>query len=193
MSAIAGVPFRFDAEGHVYTINDEPRPSITQMLDKTGWIDDRYYTAASAERGHQIHQLTADYDTGALDINGYMGRYRGWLLAHQAAMILLRPTILAVEEPCMHPLYRFGGRPDRVWNLRQMRTVAEIKSGAIEKSHQIQTALQAILLAGQGGLPAESYQRLAAYYKETGRYRLETHADKRDFDEAYRIIKVCCL
>lgn len=186
------VVFRFDAAEHVYTVDGAPVPHITGMLERTGWIDDRWYTEESCDRGQAVHELTAACDLGALTVSTCESPYRGWLLAHQAAMILLRPTFLAIEEPDVHPHHRFGGRPDRVLELRQAKTILEIKTGGIEKAHAVQTALQAILVAGRGGLHAEAYQRYAIYYRPNGRYRLEPHDKPQDFDEAYRIIQVCC-
>ena len=191
---VEGLPFRFDSETHTY-IDLETGSElchITGMLARTGWIDDVWFTEESSERGRCVHTLTADYDLGALDVATCRTKYRGWLLAHVATMKRIRHTWDRIEEPAVHPVYRFGGRPDRVGYALGLKTVFEVKSGVFQKSHQIQTALQAILDAAAGGLPAEHYQRLAEYLKPTGRGQIQLFKDRCDFDEAYRIIKVCC-
>jgi len=191
---VAPVPFRFDADEHEYVniATGQVIPHITGMLAKTGWIDDRWYTEESSERGQAVHRLTADYDLGALDLASCVSRHRGYLLGHVACMKALRPTIEAVEEPIVHPTLGFGGRPDRRLVVHGVRTILEIKSGGPEKSHQVQTALQAILSEAETGIPGEMLQRLALYLQPSGRYKLIEHAERRDYLEARRVIRMCC-
>lgn len=185
--------FRFDAIEHDYTDeHGESRPHITGMLARTGWVDDTWFTADGSARGTAVHTLTARYDLGALDLDSVNDAYRGWLLAWAGLMRAIRPTWESVEVPMMHPVYRYGGRPDRVGKALNLLTIGEIKSGAPQKADPIQTALQAILVAAQGGLPAEHYQRLGFYVKPSGKFSVEMFKDRRDFDEARRIIKACC-
>lgn len=184
--------FRFDPERHEYTTLDgEVLPHITGMLETTGWIDDTWMTEESSERGRCVHSLTAEFDLGALDVGSCVSRYRPYLLAHVACMAVLRPAWQAVEEPSVHPQLRYGGRPDRVGKVRGLWTVLEVKSGVKQKSHAIQTALQAILAAVETPLPAWQWQRYALYLKPNGKYKLDPHDDRADFDEALRIIHKC--
>lgn len=192
--AVATLPFRFDALNHEYLDIDtgECFPHITGMLERTGWIDDRWYTEESSDRGTAVHRLTADYDLGSLHVESCQSRHRGYLLAHVKAVSIARPKMLAVEEPLVHPLLRFGGRPDRDCLAYDLRAVWEIKSGGPERAHQVQTALQAILVGHFAKLPPESIGRFCEYIKDKGRFKVERHADRRDFDEARRVIRACC-
>jgi hypothetical protein len=192
---VDGGAFRFDALDHVYTALDtgERLPHITGMLERCGWIDSTWFTDEGSDRGTCVHELTKHYDLGALDALSCVSPFRAWLLAYIAARGVVGPTWEAIEEARVHWGYRFGGRPDRVGKAYGCRTIAEIKSGAPQKSDAIQTALQAILVAGsRGGLPAEHYERLAFYLRPTGRFKVERFHDRRDFDEARRIIRECC-
>lgn len=184
--------FRFDAAAHAYYLNGAQVPSITQMLQMTGWVDDTYYTEASRIRGTAVHDLCTDFDLGALDPTESTSRYKGWLLAYAAAMRVLRPTWDQIEIPAVHPGFKFGGRPDRKGRIFKLHTVLEIKSGAKERAHKIQLALQAILLHADHPLPPEHYQRGALYVQQNGKYKLDIHDDPRDFAEARRVIKRCC-
>lgn len=187
--------FRFDALNHKYIElqSGVVLPHITGMLEAAGWIDDTWFTEESSERGTMVHRLTADYDLGAIeDPADVSSRYKGWLLAHVAALAIMRPTILAVEQPLVHTTLKFGGRPDRDVTLYAARSVLELKSGVPHKAHPIQTALQAILIGHQAGLPAVSIQRYCLYLRGDGKFKLEHHADRRDFTEAERIIRQCC-
>lgn len=184
--------FRFDAVNHDYIVDGEVWPHITGMLEAEGWIDTRWYSEDSSERGRCVHHLTAEYDLGALDPVACQSRYKGWLLAHVEAMKKLRPKWTAIEEPLIHSRLRYGGRPDRLGIVFKRKTVYEGKSGAFEKSHPIQTALQAILAAAHDPLPARHWQRLAGYYTEKGRGKVEEFKEQSDFDEAERIIRKLC-
>lgn len=186
--------FRFDANTHEYLDleRNEVLPHITGMLQATGWIDDRFYTAESSARGQAVHRLATEHDLGALDIITYQSEYRGWLLGHIKTVSIVRPEWTHLEEPFVHPRLRFGGRPDRVGRIFGAVAVWEIKSGAPDKAHRIQTALQAILVAPAVGLPPEAILRYAEHLKPTGKYALDQHTSRWDFDEAYRVIKRCC-
>ena len=193
MSALAPVAFRFDRITHAYS--DEQGvvlPHITGMLETAGLIDSTWYTDDASERGTAVHDLTAAFDLGALDVGSLVGCYRPWVLAHVEAMAMLSPRFHAIEEAEVHPQYRFGGRPDRVCTIFGGRGVLEIKTGAPELSHQVQTALQVILVAWRRRLPPTSYVRLALYLRHTGKYVLQHHRDNRDFDRAYEVIKETC-
>lgn len=190
------IPFRFNDETHEYLSVDtgEVFPHITGMLEATGWIDDRWYTEESSDRGTAVHQLTADYDLGALRVTHDEPRttFRGYLLAHVKAVSIARPRWLAIEEPLVHPVFRFGGRLDRDCVVYGLRSTWEIKSGVPTRSHQVQTALQAIMLGHFAGLPPESIGRFCEYVRDKGKFKVERHVERRDFDEAQRVIRVCC-
>lgn len=190
------LPFRFDVVEHVYTALDtgQELPHCTGMLEHCGYINSRWYTEESARRGQAVHKLTADFDLGALDVPSCVSPFRGYLLAHVAAMGMLRPEIVAVEEPLVHPRFRFGGRPDRAWLLYGLETTADEKTGDQENWHGIQTALHAILRHGAGEtlLPPEHVARYSLYLRANGKFYVEEHKDRCDFDKAYEVIRECC-
>lgn len=186
------IPFRFDADRHVYVALDtgEIVPNITRLLKLAGLIDDRWYSEESCERGKVVHQLTAEYDLGALDLADLQGHpYAGYVHAHIAVMGIMRPTWLHIETPAVHRIHRFGGRPDRVGLVYATGSVLEVKSGDPEPAHMVQTALQAILVAEELEVPPRLVQRFAEYVKADGKYKVEHHTNPRDFDKAFDIIR----
>lgn len=207
---LAPVPFSFDAADHSYRIGDVRVPSITQLLKMSGHVDDRYYTEESRQRGTAVHELTKDFDLGALTLPSLDSLHRGYVLGYIAACEALKPEWDQIEEPDVHPTFMFGGRPDRIGTVMGRKTVGEIKSGCkpsladlvytdnegievrvrrFSNAHEVQTALQAILVSWRVGLPPEQWQRLCIYVKRSGRFSVERHDNPRDFDEAYRILK----
>jgi hypothetical protein len=187
--------FRFDVAAHSYTElgTGYVFPHVTGMLTRTGWIDDEWFTEESSERGTIVHTLTADYDLGAIENpSSVTSEHKGYLLAHVACMALLGVEVLAVEEPIVCPVHRFGNRPDRVVSDQGLVGPLEIKSGDEAKSHPIQTALQAIALEHKLQVPAELQQRLCVYLKPNGRFKVREHKDPADFTRAREIIRACC-
>jgi hypothetical protein len=198
--------FRFDATEHVYYDEyGEVLPHITGILEKTGWVDSTWFSEESSIRGTAVHELTAHYDLGALDAASCVSSYRNYLLSHVAAMSMIPHEFYTVEEARVSPA-GFGGRPDRTGVIYGLKAVLDGKSGVKPSparpagsvasddatSHGIQTALQAILVAPDLGLPAEAIARFCLYWKPNGKFVLEQHRDRRDFAEAYRILKACC-
>ena len=187
--------FAFDARRHEYVDEDagEVLPHITGMLERSGWVDDRWFTEESCERGSIVHRLSADYDLGAIEnVESVTSQYKPWLLAHVKGIGLVRPEWTHVEIPLVSAVYRYGGRPDRCGLMYGAVAVAEIKSGPIGKAHAIQTALQAILLAPEVGLPAEAIHRYGWYVTGRGKFRLEQFVARADFDAAYTVIRQTC-
>lgn len=185
--------FRFDAVDHVYTMNGEIVPSITQMLSTCGFVDDRWFREEHSQRGREVHRLAAEFDLGALEITDTEPRtkYRGYLLAYKRAMEIIPHQWDAIEEPQVHPVYQFGGRPDRVGIMYNLHAVCEIKTGVEDRSHPVQTALQAIVMQPKVGIPAPQLGRYCLYVFGNGKFKLIQHVDRHDFDEAHRVIRRC--
>lgn len=185
-------PFRFDADSHVYTDARGRVPNITGLLTLAGWVDEQWLTGESSWRGRVVHKLTADYDMRAVDVADVEGEFRPYLLAHVDCLALVKPEWLHIEVGAVHPTLRFAGTPDRVASVFRARSVWEVKSGERQKSHAIQTALQAILASPELRLPPTAIHRYAEYLTPDGRYKLDQHKDRRDFAEARRIIAKYC-
>jgi hypothetical protein len=187
--------FRFDAATHTYHDAHGEVPHITNLLTLAGWVDDTWFTAEARDRGTAVHQLAAQYDLGALtdeDVVNYDGDFKAYLLGHAMCARVLRPAWLHIEVGFLCSRPRFAGTPDRGGVIRKAKAVLEIKSGAPERSHQIQTALQAVLLADEFKLPPRAIQRYCEYLDERGRYKVDQHIDRRDFVEADRILRRFC-
>jgi hypothetical protein len=191
--------FRFDPVNHRYLdLRGNEIPHITGMLKAAGWIDDTWFTEEGSIRGTAVHDLTADFDLGALDADAVVSRYRSWMLGYVEAMKVLKPEWWAVEEPIVHPVYRFGGRPDNIGLVLRRQTVLEKKTGAKKRVTVrgltldpvgIQLSLQAILAESRFALPAAQWDRRAIYLKENGKYSIELYDDPRELDEAWRLVK----
>ena len=183
---------RFDAIEHQYFIDGEEVPHITGMLDNVNLIDDAWLTEEGRERGQIVHRLAADFDLGAIaDPRQVENIYKGWFLAHVAAMRTIRPTWTAVEQAIISVAHRFGGRPDRVGRVWGAWAVVDLKTGTRSAATPIQTALQAILAAPGLRLPPTAIVRYELDLKKNGKWELFEHTDRRNFDKAYEVIRDC--
>jgi hypothetical protein len=193
MASVQPATFRFDATDHEYwsLLTGEQLPHITSLLERSGLVDTEWMTEESAARGQRVHQLCAQFDYGAIeDPASVVSAEKAYLLAYVKASEALRPTWTHIEVAMVHPSLGFAGRPDRCGAIRRAKTVLEIKSGAPHKAHGVQTALQCVLIAGQGvGLPAEHYRRLVLYVKPSGKFKLEEMVNRRDYDVAFDILR----
>lgn len=163
---------RFDEVDHAYYLHGVRVPSVTQMLRADNMIDATWFTAEARERGSAVHAALAAHLLGGLERDEYDGPFRPWFLAGVDAIRLLRPDVLTVEEPWIEPRSRFGCRVDIAWKLHGAYGVCEWKTGAPQKWHGVQTALQAIAAEHETGIPATSIKRHAIYLREDGRWQL---------------------
>jgi hypothetical protein len=187
MSATA---FRFDEATHVYTdLQGRQIPSVTQLLKRAGFIDTTWLTDAGRERGTAVHELTAQYDYGALtDLDGLVSPYRGYVLGWAQAMKLLAHEWTVIEEGIAHPTMKFAGKPDRGGRVFARPACNELKTGAKEAWHGIQTALQCLLLEARLGCPADDIDRYATYIKSDGKFKVEQFKDRTDFARARKLV-----
>lgn len=187
-------PFRFDAASHVYTDAETGAkiPNITSLLELDGLVNSAWYTEECSVRGTAVHNLTADYDLGELDVHECVSPYRGWLLAFVTAVGIIRPTWTKIEEPNACRRLRFAGRADRVGHIDLAPSVLEVKSGLPEKSHPIQLAMQALLEADDLGVPPEAIRRYTLYLRGNGKFSFVEHKDRHDLTRARSIIARFC-
>lgn len=183
-------PFRFDDKTHRYTTPEGAELlHITGLLTAAGYIDDAWYTEASCERGRIVHELTAEYDMGAIELQTCQSPHRGYLLAYAKAMTMIPHEWKYIEVPIAHPSGGWAGTPDRAGKIFHSNGVLDIKSGDEAKSHPIQTALQAVLLEEEMNLKAERQYRAALYVRANGRFYLREYTrNTEQVVEARRIL-----
>lgn len=183
------IPFRFDAETHRYEDLATGRvlPSITQMLKAAGLIDTRFYTDEGRDRGSAVHELTAAYDLGGLHLGSCVAEFKPYLQHYALAIGQLNHDWKHIEVAFAHPVYRYAGRPDRVGSVfGGLKAVAEIKTGAPEKWHGVQLALQCMLVEEDLGLPAHTIARFGIYVSAKTCH-IDQYRDLYDFVRAKAI------
>ena len=216
---IAAPVFRFDEARHEYFLGEARIPSATSLIQRGGLYGEsaQFFTEASRDRGRDVHLLCAGWDLG-MDYGDWLKEdqpNRGYLLAWMAATDALKPSWDAIEEASVSLKYKYGVRADRVGMVFARRSVNEIKSGAklpakpvsyVDEDtgeivtlrghhvtpHAVQTALQVIAESERWPLPWDQWQRLTTYVKPNGKFTVDRHEDRRDFDVAQTLISRFC-
>ena len=165
--------FIFDEEKHHFLVQGERWPSITQVLADMGFIDTRWFTKASRDRGSHIHRiihwhLIGELDEGSIDPELWP-YFEAWLRFESDTDF--RPT--ETETPRISELYRFGGIPDSIGMLADREVIVERKTGAAP--HWV-----ALQLAAQEVLCDRPLYRFSLQLKSNGQYRLKQYRDRTD-------------
>jgi len=186
----------FEASTHVYRVNGQPVPSVTQLLDDAGLAPD-YSTIPPAvlqharQRGIHVDQCVELLDADDLD----------WRTVHPEAMPFLEGwmrfkdyegfTPLASQVPLFNPQHGFAGTLDSVGVLPGGHPVIiERKTTArMSATYALQTAgyaLDGMWFAPPGGgvlapVPWERPARLGVQLKRDGTYQLFRYDDPEDY------------
>lgn len=130
---------RFDEETHRYYLDEVLIPGTTGILADNGFIDTEFYTEEGRIRGTRVHLLCQFFDEGRYDASeaerfGLAGYVESW----RKLKARLSMEMVGIEELLAHPVYRFGGRPDRLVKIRGRLWVIDQKTGGREKWHRLQ-------------------------------------------------------
>ncbi|NPV03857.1 MAG: hypothetical protein HPY67_03900 [Syntrophaceae bacterium] len=161
----------FDAERHAYLLDGRVVPSVTQILAAEGIIDGQWYTEEGRRRGDHVHLALRYHDEGRLDEESVTDEVRPYLEAWQRFISETGFICLQIEQPFADRNLGFAGTPDRVGWMDGDKTLSiiDIKTGAPEPWHALQTAAYAV------GLGKRTVMRWSVYLKPNGAYRLIRH------------------
>ena len=169
----------FDAATHTYKVDGVVMPSVSKILRANGFVDDRWYTDEGRKRGQLVAMVTELDDRGELcdgqdlqalanerdvDLIGYLESWRAFCNAW------LFETVY-IEKPIYHPQWQYCGTPDRDI-LREKPAILEIKTGARQDWHALQTVAYAYCC------PTFA-QRFAVYLTPTD-WKLVEHTNPSD-------------
>lgn len=173
----------FDEASHTYSVDGRRVPSVTQILGGVGILDATWYTEQACTRGAYVAKATALLDRGILNrdsldptILPYVEQWERFCEVHNV-------EILEVERRVCERMHWYAGALDRVATFRIDRaqypvrssatpTLIDIKTGAREHWHQLQTA------AYQAAC-REHMKRGCLYLSKTG-YSWKSHTDRND-------------
>jgi len=160
--------------GRLYTWPDGIElPSVTTIITKGLGL--HYDSPEAAARGTAIHEACALLDGGGdgsgLDWSSMPEEWHGYLRAWEMAKKWIAGKITAVEMPIRSSRYQYAGRLDRVIS----GAVLDLKSGAEEPWHALQTWAYAEAYRETIGRPRLYVPRAAVYLRASGTPHIVEH------------------
>jgi len=133
----------FNDELHLYLIDGEVVPGLTEIFTDLGIINNRFYTEEARERGRLIHLITELYDRGSLDIDTVDPRLLGYFEAYRNFLDKHNPEIIEIEKPIGNKVLKYASKLDRVFKMKIApgyigKIITDLKTGAKERWHQLQ-------------------------------------------------------
>lgn len=179
---------RFDDAAHVYTFEDGRQAvSVTRALKVVGYINDAYYTQFGRTRGTYVHQMLEWFDRGELDETTLDPQLWPYLDAYRTFLAETGATWDGIEVRLGDPARLIAGTLDRIGPFGLL----DLKSGAFEPWHCIQTAMYALLAQTNGLiLSARRVKRWGLYLTSDGRFDLRRHGDADELKVAEAVMTV---
>lgn len=166
----------FDKETHVYEWEGRVVPSVTQAIRAAGCMG---YVAGGSEwhmnRGTVFHKVAELWDLGELEHDSVDPAVAGHLAAYQEFRETVGDDleILGIEDARYDEVLGYAGTTDRYVKWRGRPGVLDLKTGHAAAWHGLQTAGYARFYTAP--------VRLALYVGEDGRWKLDEHADRGDW------------
>ena len=126
---------KFDPGSHTYTLDGQPLPSVTSVLEPFSGLRfvDPQVLEAAALFGTHVHEAVDLYNRGELDEAWLIeesplvhAHLEGWkrFLSESAAVVV------ASEQKVCHPKLQYAGTLDSILNVSKTNRLYDIKTGA---------------------------------------------------------------
>ena len=155
----------FDPALHEYSDGDVIILSVTQILKRAGYIDDRWFSEEARDRGSAVHTLCERYAHGirldnagrALTSLQYVNAFARFIEDFGAYAIDTETMIDGDIEG-----HRYAGKYDLLAEIGGKRVLIDLKTGAKAKWHPLQLAAYA--------MQAKPHSAMDLYLKADGTY-----------------------
>jgi len=179
--AILTPGLELDEELHAYTLGGDPVPSVTQVIQRAGLVDTRFYSDAARDRGRAVHAAAHFLAEGDLDPESVHPDLQGYLDAAERFRAETGITPYLMEGSLGHPDLRYAGTFDLI-GLRANGEIvlADYKTGGSHPTHAVQLAAYLELVRANRralALTREDIARMlcaAVYIQPGGGYRVWT-------------------
>lgn len=168
--------FTFDPVRHIYKCGDRIIPSVTQVLQSAGLINNAFGSEleneAAMERGTAVHLACQLDDENDLDESTLDPALNGYLEAWRRCKKEIGFRIDHIEKRSLHISRTYAGTVDRVVYFGPAAydcgAIVDLKTGIIQPWTALQLAAYSELFAGV-------YRRIAVQLNDDGSYRMEEY------------------
>lgn len=175
----------FQDDGHVYRLDGEIVPSVTQLIEGVyAGAYDRIPEAILERKsaiGVAVHFGTELIDADELDESSVDPVIVPYLDAYREFLAREKPQWTMSERALAHPTWRYAGRLDRAGIVREKQSTVDVKTVAqLHPAIGVQTAAYDLLYQHAVSRPTPS-QRFALQLKPDGTYRLVPYTEPDDY------------
>jgi hypothetical protein len=177
----AAVTLRYEAERHLYFVDDELVPNVTRIISGLNLQETRWFTDEAAERGRHVHECVHLLMLGTLDPASIFPAYRGYV--ESAARLLEDAGVdcskVRTEVRVYNAALGYCGTADYLGPFAGAEACLDWKSGALGAPVGIQTALYDLADPLPGG---ERRRRYGAQLKANGKFPNVVALDRKPYD-----------
>ena len=152
----------FEEEGHIYTVDSQRWPSVTQVLSDMGLVKPYLGDPWFGMRGTALHSASVLWDSGTLDPESVDPAISGFLDAYAKFRTETHMEWEYTEKRLKHSTYRFCGCIDRALPLCDLKTT--------DSACELQLAGYQSLLREEGIDPGR--EGFFLHLRENGTYKL---------------------
>lgn len=159
---------------HTYWLGPQRLVSVTEVLNAQGFVDSRWFTEASRDRGVKVHLALEYFNENRLDIDSLHPTIAGRVIAYQRFLDDTGFQVVGFEERLSSEAHACAGTLDLrgVWGADNY--IIDFKSGPVAYWTGMQTAAYE-MLARKG-----PHKRAGLELMENGKYKLTRFESAND-------------
>lgn len=181
----------FREENHEYFVDGVKKPCISDVIQGLSLSDfgavPKHHLMEGRERGKKVHTICEYFDKDNLVMDSVdealMGYTKAWIMFCKD----YSPKWKAIEMKMYSKVMDICGTLDREGEIKGTETVVDIKTSEIvAPANKIQTATYEHMYTCMTGVKTK--QRWVVKLSADGKYKIEEHRDKSDFNFAMAVV-----
>lgn len=167
---------KYNDSDHTYWVGNVRLPSVTEILQDEGFINNTWYDEWSCTRGTYVHRAIELYNSGALLESDLDERLVPYLDAWRRFKENVSIQIIASEKMVYSAIFQYAGRLDILCEINREKSIIDLKSGIVDSATALQLAGYAICFEGY-----YSIKRYGLSLKD-GKATIRAFNDPKDFE-----------
>lgn len=180
--------FEYNDEYHIYKLDGQKIPGVTQVLNNVGITD---YSRIPAEKressmrfGIAVHSACELWDKEDLDESSLHPLIVPYLSGWKKFFSESKAVIIENEKPSYSTKYRYGFKIDRILNIHKRLTVVDIKT-SVDSQQGTDLQLAGYLLGYNEGKKRneQALDRIAVHLTDKDEYKIIRYKNRNDVNE----------